>query len=171
MKICLLGHMQHGKDTLAEMMQARYGFTFESSSLAASRIFLYDALAPVYGYTTPEECFKDRVNHRAEWHDLICDYNTPDKARLAKDILATSDMYIGMRSHEEIKVCKEQGLFDVIIGVYDPRKPEEPKDSFNINLWEEADFVIPNAGTLEDLNQKVCNLWVFAENLCLKVLS
>ena len=155
MNLLIIGHARHGKDTVAEMLRDNFGLTFKSSSLAASEIFLYDALKEKYGYKTPEECFEDRVNHRAEWKDLIVEYNSKDYTRLAGDILKDCDMYVGMREHKEIAACKEKGMFDWVVGVFDPRKPEEPKDSFNINLWEEADFVIPNAGTLEDLERKV----------------
>lgn len=158
MNILIIGHGTHGKDTLAEMIQKETAFTFESSSEAASRIFLYDALKEKYGYTSPEECFKDRYNHRDEWHDLICEYNKDDKARLVKDILANSHMYVGMRSDEEVEECLKQGLFDYVIGVFDPRKPLEPTSSFSINMWEKSDFIIPNAGTLEDLKRKVGQL-------------
>lgn len=154
LKLCLLGHCRHGKDTLAEIIEKNFGLTFKSSSLAASEIFLYDALKDKYNYTSPEECFNDRVNHRAEWYELIKEYNSKDKSKLAKSILEKNDMYVGMREHTEIKACLEQNLFDYVIGVYDPRKPEEPKESFNINLWEESDFIITNSTTIEDLEKR-----------------
>lgn len=157
-KILLIGHMQHGKDTFAEMLQDLYGCKYQSSSAAASSIFLYDALKAKYGYSSPKECFEDRVNHRAEWHQLICKYNKYDKARLAKEILRNAEIYVGMRSDEEVQECVRQGLFDLIIGVYDPRKPLEPADSFNIDIWKMSDIIIPNAGTLEDLYGKAQKL-------------
>lgn len=156
--ICIIGSMRAGKDTTAEIIRDLYGYTFESSSVAASKIFIYDVLKGKYGYTSPEECFEDRVNHRTEWHDMICDYNKEDKARLAKEILASSDMYVGMRSNAEIEECLKQGLFDLVIGVYDPRKPEEPSSSFDINLWEKSDIIIPNAGTIGGLIRRIHKL-------------
>jgi hypothetical protein len=45
-----------------------------------------------YGYKTSEECFEDRVNHRSEWYDMICEYNLNDKAKLAKGILEITVM-------------------------------------------------------------------------------
>jgi len=83
-KILILGHKRHGKDTVAQMISNHTGMTFKSSSEAAAEIFLYDALKDKYGYENPQECVEDRVNHRAEWHDLIAAYNTPDKAKLAR---------------------------------------------------------------------------------------
>jgi len=155
MKLLIIGHARHGKDTVAEMIGQHFGLTYEASSQAAADIFIYDELKDKYGYETPEECFVDRMNHRAEWHDMICEYNKDDKARLAKGILERADIYVGMRSSAEIKECINQALFDVVIGVYNPRLPHEPEDSFNIDLFADADIIIPNGGDLWDLRVKV----------------
>lgn len=164
MKIILLGHARHGKDTVAEFINSEIGLEFRSSSSLAAEIFLYEALKDKYGYKSYDECFEDRSNHRAEWHNLIADYNSEDPARLAKQIFETNDIYVGMRSAIELAKCREDGVVDLIIGVYNPRMPDEPRDSFNIDLWQECDFVIPNAGTLDDLLDKVkslCDLLVY----------
>lgn len=154
-KILLIGHMRHGKDTLAEMMARTFGYKYSSSSLMACNIFIYDALKRKYGYESVYQCFEDRVNHRAEWHDLICEYNEDDGARLAKEIMKECNMYVGMRSDKELKACLEQKVFDLVIGVYDPRKPLEGEDSFDIDFWNAAQVVIPNAGEKEHLFQKM----------------
>jgi hypothetical protein len=159
MRILIIGHARHGKDTVAEFINENFGLTFRSSSQAAADIFIYDALKDKYGYMDAEECFEDRVNHRKEWYDLICGYNLEDKAALAKAILERADMYVGMRSADEIKECLNQDLFELVVGVFNPHKPLEPADSFSIDLWEQADLVIPNAGTLEDLNNKVIDVF------------
>lgn len=154
-KLLIIGHMRHGKDTVAEMIEKSTGMSFKSSSEMAAEIFIYDELKDKYGYTSFVECYEDRMNHRAEWHDLICEYNNPDKARLAKEILNYNDMYVGMRSQDEIQKCIDDNVFDLIIGVYDDRKPLEPRDSFNIDLWKSSDIIIPNTGSLEELKIKV----------------
>jgi hypothetical protein len=157
-KLLIIGHARHGKDTVAEFIKELFGLRFESSSVAASRIFLFDALKSKYGYLTPEECFEDRVNHRQEWYELICEFNKYDKAKLAKDILQYGDIYVGMRDNEEIDECLKQGVFDLVIGVFDPRKPLEPSTSFNIDLFKTSDIIIPNASNLHNLKRRVRNL-------------
>lgn len=157
-RLLIIGHAQHGKDTVAEMIEELFDYSFKSSSIAASEIFLYEALKDKYGYANPIECFKDRVNHRKEWHDLICEYNREDKARLAKVILSKVDIYVGMRSNVEVEECQHQGLFDYILGVYDYRKSEEHKGSFDINLWEKSDLIIPNSQGLYELKERVRKL-------------
>lgn len=157
MKILILGHGRHGKDTVAEIIRAKYGIKFDSSSKAVAKIFIFDALKDKYGYKTFEECFNDRGNHRKEWHDLIVEYNKEDKGRLAKEILKENNCYVGMRSDEEFKATRE--LFDLVIGVYNSRVPEENKESFDIDFWKSCDVVIPNEGTIADLERKIENLF------------
>lgn len=157
-KLLILGHARHGKDTFAEILNEQFGLKFKSSSQAAADIFLYDALKDKYGYTTPEECFEDRVNHRAEWKQMICDYNKDDRAKLAKEILRTSDCYVGMRDKEEINECMRQGLFDLIIWVdATGRLPEEPASSFDIDK-SCADIIIENNETFGVFKEKVLRL-------------
>lgn len=158
MNILIIGHARHGKGTVCKFLNKHFDFLYEGSSEAAARLFIYDTFKNKYGYNSIKECYEDRVNHRAEWYNLIKDYNKYDKARLAKDILRDSSIYEGMRSHKEINECKRQNLFSLIIGVYDPRKPEEDKSSFDIDLWEESDLVIPNAEGLKELEKKVLKL-------------
>lgn len=158
LKILIIGHARHGKDSFAEILEENYDFTFKSSSVAASEIFIYDALKEKYGYKSPIECFEDRVNHRGEWHDLICEYNTPNKSRLAKEILEYNDCYVGMRSGEEIEECVRRRLFDLIIWVdASERLPLEPSDSFNIDK-SYADIIVDNNGTLEQFKRRVLNI-------------
>jgi dephospho-CoA kinase len=155
MNILIIGHARHGKDTVAEMISNITGYKFESSSMAAARIFIFDFLKEKYGYKNFSECFEDRVNRRKEWHDLICEFNNEDKSSLAKEIMKESNIYVGMRSDQECDKCLQDKVFDVVLGVFDPRKPLESKESFNIDIWNKSDLVIINNGTLEDLSKKV----------------
>jgi hypothetical protein len=157
-KLLIIGAARHGKDSFAEILGENFGLKFTSSSQAASDIFLYDTLKDKYGYKTSEECFEDRVNHRPEWYQMICDYNKVDRARLAKDILKVTDCYVGMRDREEIEECMRQGLFDLIVWVdASDRLPMESVDSFNIDK-SCADVIISNNGTYEEFVVKVIRL-------------
>lgn len=154
-KLLILGNMRHGKDTFAEILRDDFGLKFISSSQAAADIFIYDTLKDKYGYKTPEECFEDRMNHRQEWYEMICDYNKDDRARLAKGILAMADCYVGMRDRDEITECMNQGLFDLIIWVdASDRLPLEDASSFNIDK-SCADIIIENNGTFDQFKAKV----------------
>jgi dephospho-CoA kinase len=157
-KLLVLGAARHGKDTFAEILRDNFGLKFQSSSQAAADIFLYDELKDKYGYQTPEECFEDRMNHRQEWYEAICEYNKNDRTRLAKDILKLADCYVGMRDRDEIEVCMKQGLFDLIIWVdASDRLEGEGVSSFNIDI-SCADVVVYNNGTLDELFDKTIRL-------------
>lgn len=157
-KLLIIGHGRHGKDSCAEILEKYFGLNFKSSSLAAAEIFIYDRLKEKYGYSTFEECYEDRSNHRAEWYDLICDFNRSDLAALAKEILKKTDCYVGMRDHREITECKKQGIFDLIIWVdASERLPLEDSSSFNITK-QDADIIIDNNSTLEAFEERVIRL-------------
>ena len=150
LKLLIAGHGAHGKDTLAELWNQRFGMTFQSSSLAACHIFLFNTLAPILGYSNPYECYNDRRNWRTLWYELINAYNSEDPARLAREILKRSDCYVGMRSEREIKACLDEGLFDKIVWVEAyPRVDPEPDGSIKIDS-EIADYIIYNTGSLSD---------------------
>lgn len=156
--LLLVGHARHGKDSLAEILQEHFGLKFKSSSEAAAEIFIYDELKDKYGYKTPFECFEDRVNHRSEWYELICGYNSVDKAKLAKGILEYADCYVGMRDSGEIKECIKQKLFDLIIWVdASGRLPLEDTTSFNITK-SDADIIIENNDSFEEFKDRVIRL-------------
>ena len=85
-KLLILGHARHGKDTVAEILRDERGYSFESSSMyAAKRLIMPFFEAQGVPYANLEDCYADRVNHRALWFDLITEFNTPYKSRLAKE--------------------------------------------------------------------------------------
>lgn len=154
-KLMVIGYARHGKDTVCDLLPLKY----ESSSVMAAKIFIFELLKGKYGYATFEECFNDRVNHRAEWHQLIKDYNKDDKTRLAQDIYAENDIYCGIRDKEEFFQAKGEKLFDLSIWVdASDRLPPEPSSSISLKKHH-ADIVIDNNGTLDSLKDKVERLW------------
>ena len=158
MNLLIIGHGRHGKDTVAELLAERLDLKIASSSHFIAEKVTYPALKDLYGYPDVEACFEDRHNHRAEWYNLIRDYNTPDLSRLAREIFAENDVYIGMRNKEELDACNEIRLFDIVVWVdAGDRLPPEPTDSMTITA-SDADYLICNNGTLSELSEMVDNL-------------
>jgi hypothetical protein len=155
MKYLIIGYGRHGKDTFGDIMTKELKLNkSKSSSEFCSEKVLYPALKDKYNYKSANECFEDRHNHRAEWYDLISAYNTPDKTKLAAELLKEYDIYIGLRSREELLACKAKNLFDLIIWVdASDRLPPEGKDSMTI-IKSDADIVIENNLTLEEFELK-----------------
>ncbi len=154
MKILILGHGGHGKDTFAEMVQAKWGFTFQSSSRAALDA-IYPHLVTTLGITDKEELFATRSSHRNLWKSLITSYNTPDKSRLCRKILETSDAYVGMRCIDEYQASKH--LFDKIYFV-DAMIRLPAEESMTIPYLPLEMEYIYNHGSKSHLREQVAGL-------------
>lgn len=158
MKLLIIGHGRHGKDTVSEYLQDKHGMTFQSSSMHCAANAVYPNLKSVYGYATVEECFSDRHQHRSEWFQLISDYCKDDLARIGREIFQVSDIYCGLRNAREFHAIKNNGLYDYCIWVDRSEFLEtEPKSSMSLEPWM-ADYVIDNNGTLEQLYRNVDDL-------------
>ena len=161
LKLMILGYARHGKDTVANILSETYGLTKEDSSqFAGKQVMLPYFASKGIVYPNWEACYADRVNHRQEWFEQIKAYNTPDEARLAREIYAVSDIYVGIRRKEEFEAVKKEKLFDYSVWV-DRSKllPPEPTTS-NTMTKEMADYVIDNNGTLEQLVTRTRSLYV-----------
>ena len=151
LKLLVIGHGRHGKDTVCEILRGRYGYSFESSSQFCSRLFIYDQLKDKYQYTSEEQCYADRHNHRAEWYNAICNYNVKDGASLGREIFKEHDIYCGLRNKREFFAMQNTGVFDKVIWVdRSDHLPPESINSMSLQQWM-ADHTIDNNGTLDDL--------------------
>jgi hypothetical protein len=136
------------------MLRDMVGLTFRSSSEAACEIAVFPWLSDIYGYTTPEECFNDRAQHREEWRSLITQYNTPDKGKLCREILQTSDCYVGMRCPLELAATRH--LFGLVLWIdASARHPADP--SMGIERDRNM-LMINNNGTIGDLQYEAYKL-------------
>jgi hypothetical protein len=171
LKLLVIGHGRHGKDTVCEILRDKYEYSFESSSQFCNRLFVYDMLKDKYGYADEQECYNDRHNHRAEWYDAICAYNVPDAATLGREIFAEHDIYCGLRNKKEFHAMKNSGVFDYAIWVdRSDYLPLEEKDSMSLEPWM-ADYVIDNNGTIEDLIHNTSQLMDRLEEIEIDTLA
>lgn len=150
-KLLIIGQARHGKDSVGQILKDGWGYNFCSSSYAAAEKVVFPVLSPIYGYTTLEECYSDRVNHRSEWKDLITAYNTPQKAKLACEIMKTNDIYVGMRCHLELSSCRMLDLFNAVVWVDASYRKEPEPTSSNTITRDMADYVIDNNGSINEL--------------------
>jgi len=157
-KLLIIGHGRHGKDTVCELLQDQYNYVFRSSSDFCAERFIYAALKDKYKYTSYDQCYQDRHNHRSEWFDMIHDYCKDDYARLGREIFQQNQIYCGLRNKAEFHAMRNTGVFDYCIWVdrSDHLLPED-RSSMNLEIWM-ADYVIDNNGTLTDLQRNVCQL-------------
>lgn len=155
LNILVLGHARSGKDTVSEMLRDQRGFSFTSSSWFCAENIVFPVLSPIYGYETVEDCFHDRGNHRAEWYELISQFNTPDASALGSVIFEENNIYCGLRHRTEFFALKNSGIVDLTIWVDAAlRVEDEPFDSCSVEPWM-ADIVIDNNRDLEALERNV----------------
>ena len=154
--ILIVAHGEHGKDTFAEFLNHHNPkLTFTSSSWTCAETVVYPLLKDKYGYTSVEECYEDRRNHRAEWFELIKAYNIPDKTKLVKLILSRASMYVGLRNPEEYEEAVKQDLFDYVFWIdASERKPLESKESFGIEFDPDTMIYIDNNGVEAQLEMQ-----------------
>lgn len=157
-KLLIIGHGRHGKDTVCEILQNKFGYKFRSSSDYCAENLVYPLLKDRYGYTSYQEAYADRHNHRQEWYEIIHEYCSKDHARLGREIFAENDIYCGLRNKAEFHAMKNLKIFEYAIWVDrgDHLPPEDPK-SMTLTQWM-ADFTIDNNGTLDDLTRNTQQL-------------
>lgn len=158
MKILILGHGQHGKDTVAELVSRTYGLKFASSSR-----FAFDrAVWPVmqHEYDSREACYEARRVRRLDWWRIIREYNTPDLARLQREMLAEFDIYVGLRDADEYEAGKH--LYNRILWVdaFGRGKPSDPSMQIEFNR-DDMVYIDNNRGR-EWLSRQVLRLGVTA---------
>lgn len=177
-KLLIIGHARHGKDTVGEWMVQK-GYTFVSSS----RFVMEKAVWPEFKYRagqkpfpnethllpfsysvwpdyfTQEECFEDRHRFRAFWFETIAAYNRPDRSRLGRELYAAYDMYVGLRNWHELEALRLHKAFDLCVWVdASERCGPEPESSCTVTSAQ-ADVIIDNNGTLDDLDKALVVLY------------
>jgi hypothetical protein len=157
MKIFVVGHGRHGKDTVGEYIQEHCGLTFESSSMFCAEHVVTPWLEKLgITYDSLEECYEDRVNHRVEWYNAIRAFNKEDESKLSAAIFDKYDMYVGIRSRIEFLAAKS--LSDLAIWVESSERIPQVDPTCKI-LASDCDIIIDNNGTKDELREKLVRLF------------
>lgn len=155
LNILIIGHKGHGKDEVGLRLSKLLECEYRSSSLFMCEKAVFPTLAPLYGYSTIQECYEDRDNHRKEWFDLIYAYNETSPTRTADELLAVAPIYVGMRNRIEFEANMQKRNFDIVMWVEaSDRKPQESSDSMQLTE-EDADYFIDNNGSLSALQAQL----------------
>ena len=159
LKLMIIGLGRHGKDTACEILEAERGYTFTSSSWHAADKVVYPLLKRKYGYSTVQECFDDRHNHRSDWYNIINNFNNPNLSRLAESIYDENDIYCGLRHKKEYDAIRDKKLFDYCIWIDAFERLGQTEDKSSISLTQEdADYVIYNNETLDQFKTELLSL-------------
>ena len=149
MKILILGHAEHGKDTVANILVELYGLKFYSATEYIADNIIFPSLK--HKYKSKEECLADKVNNRKLWYDLVYDY----KGDIVNEVLELSDIYVGLRDISTLIKCIHNNTFDLILAVHNPFKKGEDTDSMTIPIFMYSDLVILNNKDIKSLKDKL----------------
>lgn len=154
MRLLIIGHGEHGKDSVGDILRDQYGMRSVSSSEFAAQKAVFPLVADLY----PDwrAAYADRHAHRELWFHAIRAYNLRPGKMLAEQILEANDIYTGMRSRAEFE--KSRHVFDLVVWVDASRRlPPEPGGSMELSALD-AGWVINNNGAQEDLPGEVGKL-------------
>lgn len=156
-RILIIGHAQHGKDTVAEMLRDHYGIRFASSSHFAINKAIWPMVQGRGPWASAEELYADRSNHREMLFHAIRAYNLIPGPSLAEQMfLEGYDCYVGMRSRDEFE--KSMHSFKAVVWVdASRRKPLESRASMELDR-KDANFVVNNNGNLQTLEVELDRL-------------
>jgi hypothetical protein len=150
--LLIIGHGRHGKDSLGELICKELPeLTFTSSSWFFAEEMFNNQGGSTF-YSSVQECFDDRANYRELWRDKMVEYNTPNPSRLAQNILATSNLYIGMRTLREYEASKK--LFNFIFYVDASERVKYVDPTFEIKYNPKEMIFIDNNLDLENLKHQ-----------------
>lgn len=156
MKLFILGFARHGKDTVAEIIRDYSGLTFESSSHIACESVVIPHLKELgIEYDSIEEAYADRMHHRTAWYDAITAFNIPDRCKLSTLIFNLHDIYVGIRNREEFLASKHMSDLAIWVDAYPRVRYDDPTCKIHPN---DADVIIKNQGTVEELTSRVHRL-------------
>ena len=139
-KILIVGHGQHGKDTLSRMINKELNFKFRGSSEVAAKEVIYPLMSNFY--ESAEDAFNKRRENRELWRAVISDFNREDPTKLCRLVCKGGHGYTGLRDKTEVVCSIKSGFFTHIIWV---RRPE---------LKENDPTMMFGLDTLMDLSKK-----------------
>lgn len=152
MKLLILGHARHGKDTVLELLRADHGFQYRPATSIICEQIVYPVLAPLYP-GGPVQCEADKDGHRQTWFDLVrAHLATHGQDWLVRETLKHGDLFAGTRSRSEYEATRH--LFDFILWVERKGYPEEPSTSMELER-RDAHFTIYNDAGLANLRSGV----------------
>jgi hypothetical protein len=160
MRIIIAGEGEVGKDAVAQSIQKQLGVSHQSSSFAVKDKVFESSKYLQFKYQSPMEAWENRRLDRKEWYLRICEITAIDKSAVARMIFEESDIYVGMRNHQELKATVACGLCDLSVWIRSDIWGSGESEESNTITPEMCDIEFSNnCKTLEELDAKVLRVF------------
>lgn len=156
MKVLVLGDGGHGKDEAAMLIAKHWGLKYKPTSEIVIAEDIFPIVKDILPYQTGIEFFENRSKHRPLLYELIHLVTMKDPERFVQKVLLESDIHVGIRNRTEFEGAKHNFDLIVYIDAFN-RVPRENRKSMQLNT-SDADIVIPNNTTVEDLERRIIRL-------------
>lgn len=103
---------QVGKDYVAAKFLEYLDEGATPTSFILSKEIVYPILKNIYKYSSWEECYNDRDNHREEWKSILSNYG---EAKFHLKLLESSNVSIGVRDYRSLDIIRKELLAKDII--------------------------------------------------------
>jgi hypothetical protein len=153
-RILIVGHGGVGKDTACEYLAQITELRFAGTT---SR-YLAKYVAARLG-TSEEEAYQTRHLNRSLWHRVGNELRRRDPGLLIREAVAHAEIVGGVRDVQEIAVCRQEQLVDLIVWIANDRARKRA----TVNFTErDCDIIVPNHWGLDELHGRLLRLARFA---------
>ena len=160
--ILVVGHGRVGKDTacayLAKITTLRFAGT--------TSLYLAKYVAARLGLSE-QEAYRTRHQNRNLWHRVGKEVRKKDPGLLLRESLANAEIVGGIRDREEMAVCRQEHLVDLVVWIDNDRVPSDSTVKFG---ERDCDISVPNHWSMQELEGRLLRLARFA-GLPLRVLE
>lgn len=145
-KIVLIGPSQCGKDETAKRLCRLWNRGFHGSSSWLAMPYIAHVMR-----STENAMYECRHQYRAFMYYFCKGLRQHDPTFLVRLSLRHSPMSLGLRDKVELDASREAGLLPFVVWIERQVRPDPTLEL----TWHDADMVLLNMGTLNDLQRRV----------------
>jgi hypothetical protein len=153
-RILIVGHGRVGKDTACEYLARITHLRFAGST----SVYLARYVAERLG-VSEQEAYLTRHSNRNFWHRVGNEVRRRDPGLLIRESLLHAEIVGGVRDLEEINICRQEHLVDLIVWISNERVKSDSTVKFT---KRDCDIIVPNHWSLEEFHLRLLRLAQFA---------
>ena len=153
-RILVVGHGRVGKDTACEYLAKVTNLRFAGTT----SLYLTKFVAERLGVSV-QEAYRTRHQNRNLWHRIGKEVRKKDPGFLLRESLANAEIVGGICDLEEMAVCRQERLVDLVVWINNDRVPADSTIKFS---ERDCDISVPNHWSLEEFQRRLLQLANFA---------